>query len=62
VPEAEECGWLKDRYGLSWQVAPRAMQEMLQRADEQQMARVTRAFLGMKKFNLAQLEEAYAGR
>lgn len=62
VPEAEECGWLKDRYGLSWQVAPRAMQEMLQRADEQQMARLTRTFLGMKKFDLAQLEEAYAGR
>ena len=62
VPEAEQCGWLKDRFGLSWQIAPTAMQRMLQDADDQQMARVTKAFLGMGKFDLATLEDAYAGR
>ncbi len=62
VPEAEQCGWLKDRFGLSWQIAPTAMQRMFQDADDQQMARVTRAFLGMGKFDLAVLEDAYAGR
>jgi predicted 3-demethylubiquinone-9 3-methyltransferase (glyoxalase superfamily) len=62
VPEAEQCGWLKDRFGLSWQIAPTAMQRMLQDADDQQMARVTKAFLGMGKFDLAALEDAYAGR
>jgi predicted 3-demethylubiquinone-9 3-methyltransferase (glyoxalase superfamily) len=62
VPEAEQCGWLKDRFGLSWQIAPTAMQRMLQDADDQQMARVTNAFLGMGKFDLAALEDAYAGR
>jgi predicted 3-demethylubiquinone-9 3-methyltransferase (glyoxalase superfamily) len=62
VPEAEQCGWLKDRYGLSWQIVPRAMETMLQDADEETMARVTEAFLSMKKFDLAELEDAYAGR
>ena len=61
VPEAEQCGWLKDRFGLSWQIAPSAMQRMLRDGNEQQIARVTRAFLGMGKFDLAALEDAYAG-
>jgi predicted 3-demethylubiquinone-9 3-methyltransferase (glyoxalase superfamily) len=60
VPEAEQCGWLKDRYGLSWQIVPRAMDKMMQDSDEETMARVTKAFLSMKKFDLAKLEEAYA--
>jgi predicted 3-demethylubiquinone-9 3-methyltransferase (glyoxalase superfamily) len=62
VPEAEQCGWLKDRYGLSWQVVPRAMDKMLQDADAEQMARLTQAFLAMKKFDVAKLEDAYFGR
>jgi predicted 3-demethylubiquinone-9 3-methyltransferase (glyoxalase superfamily) len=62
VPEAEQCGWLKDRFGLSWQIVPSAMQRMLRDADGEQLARVTRAFLGMRKFDLAALEDAYAGR
>jgi predicted 3-demethylubiquinone-9 3-methyltransferase (glyoxalase superfamily) len=62
VPEAEQCGWLKDRFGLSWQIAPSAMQRMLRDADEEQMARVTRAFLGMGKFDIAALEDAYSSR
>ena len=62
VPDAEQCGWLKDRFGLSWQIVPRAMDKMMQDADEETMARVTQAFLKMKKFDVAELEEAYAGR
>jgi predicted 3-demethylubiquinone-9 3-methyltransferase (glyoxalase superfamily) len=62
VPEAEQCGWLKDRFGVSWQVVPRAMDKMMRDADEATMARVTQAFLKMKKFDLATLEDAYAGR
>ena len=61
VPEAEQCGWLKDRYGLSWQVVPSAMDEMLRTSTEEQRARVTEAFLKMKKFDLAELQRAYEG-
>ncbi len=62
VPKAEQCGWLKDKYGLSWQVVPTAMDQMMASADPEQMARVTEAFLKMKKFDLAELEKAYQGR
>lgn len=62
VPEAEQCGWLKDRYGLSWQVVPREMDRMLGAGDEERAARVTRAFLQMKKFDIAKLREAFEGR
>lgn len=60
VPEAEQCGWLKDKFGLSWQVVPEAM-EMMADKDPQRVARVTEAFLRMKKFDLAELESAYQG-
>lgn len=59
VPEAEVCGWLKDKYGLSWQIAPAGMDEMMRRGTKEQMARVTQAFLKMKKFDLAELQRAY---
>ena len=61
VPAAEQCGWLKDRYGLSWQVVPAIMSEMLGDKDPQKIARVTEAFLKMKKFDIAALEKAYRG-
>lgn len=61
APEAEQCGWLKDKYGLSWQIVPTAMDEMMKDKDEQKMARVTEAFLKMKKFDLAELKKAYEG-
>ncbi len=62
VPESEQCGWLKDKYGLSWQIVPTAMDEMMNSGDEQQVERVTQAFLQMKKFNIAKLKEAYEGK
>lgn len=59
VPEAEECGWLKDKYGLSWQIVPKVMDEMFEHGTPEQLGRVTEAFLKMKKFNIEKLEEAY---
>lgn len=59
APEAEQCGWLKDKYGLSWQIVPTVMNEMLQSKDAGKIARVTEAFLKMKKFDIAKLKEAY---
>ena len=61
-PKSEQCGWLKDRFGVSWQIVPAGMDAMLASGDRAAMARVTEAFLSMKKFDLAALEEAYRGR
>jgi predicted 3-demethylubiquinone-9 3-methyltransferase (glyoxalase superfamily) len=60
-PKAEQCGWLKDAYGLSWQITPTIMNEMLKDKDKKKIARVTAAFLNMKKFDIAKLKEAYEG-
>ncbi len=60
-PSAEQCGWLKDKYGLPWQIVPDEMDEMLASNDQARVARVTEAFLKMKKFDLATLREAAAG-
>lgn len=57
-PAAEQCGWLKDKYGLSWQITPTEMDDMLTEGDPAKIARVTEAFLKMKKFDLATLREA----
>ena len=61
VPEAEQCGWLKDKYGISWQVVPAGMDEMLGGSDQKKIDRVTQAFLVMKKIDIAKLQEAYKG-
>ena len=57
-----QCGWLKDRFGLSWQVVPSALGRMLTGGDAARAQRVTSAFMQMKKFDLAALERAYEGR
>jgi predicted 3-demethylubiquinone-9 3-methyltransferase (glyoxalase superfamily) len=59
--EEGPCGWLKDRFGLSWQVAPTVLPEMLTDPDADKAQRVTTAYLQMKKFDIAALERAYAG-
>lgn len=61
VPEAEQCGWLKDKYGVSWQIAPTAMDEMMSQATREQLDRVTQAFLPMKKLDIAQLKKSIRG-
>ena len=61
VPEAEQCGWLKDMFGVSWQVVPTRMDEMMASGTKEQIDRVTQAFLPMKKFIIADLEKAFKG-
>jgi predicted 3-demethylubiquinone-9 3-methyltransferase (glyoxalase superfamily) len=58
-PKPEQCGWLKDKFGLSWQIVPTVMDEMLSDRGQSKLARVTDAFLKMKKFDIAKLKEAY---
>jgi len=60
-PKAEQCGWLKDRYGLSWQVVPTLMNTMMASGDREKIGRVTQALLKMKKFDIATLQRAYDG-
>lgn len=62
VPEAEQCGWLKDKYGLSWQITPTVMNKMMAGGTREQIDRVTQAFLPMKKFDIAKLQQAYDGK
>lgn len=61
VPEAEQCGWLKDKFGVSWQIVPTLMNEVMASGDDAKIARVTQAFLKMKKFDIAALEDAANG-
>lgn len=61
VPEAEICGWLKDEFGVSWQIVPRKMDEMLLSNDIEAKQRVVQAFLKMKKLDIQMLREAYNG-
>lgn len=60
VPEAEQCGWLKDKFGVSWQIVPASMDEMMQSDAEEQVARVMQAVLQMKRIDVAALERASA--
>lgn len=59
--EEGPCGWLKDKFGVSWQVVPAALQKMLQDADRTKTERVTKAFMQMKKMDIATLEQAFNG-
>jgi predicted 3-demethylubiquinone-9 3-methyltransferase (glyoxalase superfamily) len=59
---AEQCGWLRDRYGLSWQIVPRVLGEMMKDGDRARAKRVTEAMLGMVKLDIAGLRAAYEGR
>ena len=61
VPEAEQCGWLKDQFGVSWQIVPTAMDEMMGNGTREQIDRVTQVLLPMKKLVIADLEKAYKG-
>jgi predicted 3-demethylubiquinone-9 3-methyltransferase (glyoxalase superfamily) len=60
--EAEQCGWLKDKYGLSWQIVPIRLMELMDDADPARARRVADAMLKMVKLDVAQLEAAYRGR
>jgi len=57
--KAQQCGWLKDKYGVSWQVVPATLNSMLQSADKKKAERVTHAIMHMKKLDIAVLRSAY---
>lgn len=61
VAESEQCGWLKDKYGLSWQISPKQLGEFMSDPDQAKVGRVTQAFLQMKKFDIAELQKAFDG-
>jgi predicted 3-demethylubiquinone-9 3-methyltransferase (glyoxalase superfamily) len=60
--EKSRCGWLKDKYGLSWQIIPTALGEMLQDQDPARSAQVMKAMLQMDKIDIAALRQAYEGQ
>jgi predicted 3-demethylubiquinone-9 3-methyltransferase (glyoxalase superfamily) len=62
VPEDEQCGWLRDKFGVSWQISPTALREMLTNGTREQIDRVTQTFLPMRKFDVAELQKAYEGK
>jgi predicted 3-demethylubiquinone-9 3-methyltransferase (glyoxalase superfamily) len=59
--EKVRCGWLKDKYGLSWQIVPAALSDMMRDPDRRKSERVMKALLPMKKLDLAALRRAYEG-
>lgn len=58
--EESQCGWCKDKYGLSWQVVPNTLSELMEKGDAEQNSRVVQAFLKMRKFDIKGLEDAFA--
>jgi len=61
-PKAQQCGWLKDRYGLSWQVVPTVMDELFKKENSPGAQRAMEAMLQMKKIDVGELQRAYDGR
>jgi predicted 3-demethylubiquinone-9 3-methyltransferase (glyoxalase superfamily) len=59
--EAQQCGWVKDKFGLSWQVVPKGMEEMLNDPDKEKVERAFTAMMGMKKLDIAELKRAFEG-
>jgi len=58
---AQQCGWLKDKYGVSWQIVPTVLPDMMTDADSRKTERVMTALLKMKKLDIAELKRAYEG-
>lgn len=61
-PFSKRYGWVQDKYGLSWQVTPTSLGEMMKNGTREQIDRLTQAFLPMKKFDIATLTRAYEGK
>jgi predicted 3-demethylubiquinone-9 3-methyltransferase (glyoxalase superfamily) len=59
--KAQQCGWLKDKYGASWQVIPNVLLEMLTNPDSKKSQRVMKSMLQMKKIDIEELKRAYDG-
>ncbi len=61
MPESEQCGWCKDKFGISWQIIPRRLAELMSGDDVEGAKRATQAMMKMHKLDVAELEAAYAG-
>lgn len=61
VPSAEQCGWVQDKFGVSWQIVPDILEKLMSDPDKQKADRVMQAMLKMKKLDIAKLQEAYNG-
>ncbi|MGE5715131.1 MAG: VOC family protein, partial [Acidobacteriota bacterium] len=61
-PQSQQCGWLKDRFGVSWQVVPKSLRDMVADPDAEKVSRVMMALFPMKKLDVAALERAYEGQ
>ncbi len=61
MPEAEQCGWVKDRFGLSWQIVPRRLTELLADPDRDRARRAFEAMMEMKRIDIAAIERAADG-
>jgi len=61
VPEAEQCGWVKDRFGLSWQIVPRQLTQLLADPDREKARRAFQAMMEMKRIDIAEIERAAEG-
>ena len=61
-PKAQQCGWLKDKYGVSWQIVPRMIAKMMAEGDPTRLERVWQKLLQMKKIDIATLQQAYEGQ
>lgn len=57
-----QCGWLKDKFGLSWQITPTVLEKMMKSSDKTKTERVVKSFMQMKKFDIAELERAFNGK
>jgi predicted 3-demethylubiquinone-9 3-methyltransferase (glyoxalase superfamily) len=62
VPEMEQCGWCIDKFGVTWQIFPMILKKYLADKDSAKVERVTKAFMQMKKFNIAKLRKVYEGK
>lgn len=61
-PDAEQCGWCKDKFGVTWQIVPKILNTYLSDDDVVKVDRITKAFMQMKKFDVAELKNAYEGK
>jgi predicted 3-demethylubiquinone-9 3-methyltransferase (glyoxalase superfamily) len=62
LPESEQCGWCKDKFGLSWQIIPKRLGELLTHPDTEKANRATQAMMKMHKIDIAALEAAFEGK
>jgi predicted 3-demethylubiquinone-9 3-methyltransferase (glyoxalase superfamily) len=62
VPEAEQCGWCKDKFGVAWQIVPKRLGELLTDPNKEKANRAMQAMMGMHKLDVAELEKAFEGK